>query len=144
MKTLCLILLIIGLVIAGCSTLNVQDNPILSEAIIKAGTARMLTEKPSWIDDTLRISAVALAAVEADKLISLEELEKYARAQIPWDKITPEEIVLIDMLISSIRTEIDRSVKGGEISGASAVQTSQILRWIHETAQIYANSVNKE
>jgi len=63
-------------------------------------------------------------------------LETYVMAQVPWDRVTPEEGELIRLVVKAIRQETekylaDRGVANPEDISVVAVK---VLGWVHEVA----------
>jgi hypothetical protein len=138
-----IILLFMSGSMTACSSHYIQENPVVAEVIFKSATSRVLAEKPDWAGPMRDIAAVAIDVVDGDEFISLDELEVYARQQVPWDVLTIEEQILVDVLISAIKAEVNKAVKDSEISGDAGVQTVQILYWIHDTAARYAEQAEE-
>lgn len=125
------------LLFSACSLLK-PENELALELVVRASTARLLEEKPSWISETFRITEGALLLLEADPEIILDDLEKYVISEIKWDKLLPEEQEILKVVISTIKKDIidyfdSKGYKNPELVN---IRVANILLWINQTAQV--------
>lgn len=122
------IALLLVIMLSGCAT--IQERPLLLELTVRAATARLLHEHPSWREETLRITSTALLLVNQSDAAPLALIEQYVVSQIKWDGLQPEERELIRVLIGAIRQEVEAH----NVEVPSEVVVAQVLGWIHSAA----------
>lgn len=103
----------------------------------------MIEKNPGYADDIARIAAETASLAEASDFgqVSLDALEIQVRDRIAWEKLTPEESLLIDALIVSVCLELDRAEKASERAPAGRevlYRAAVVLRWIKQAARLKA------
>jgi len=123
---------------AGCANFKAQLNDPLAEVVVRATTARVLAEHPTWTDRAVSITGSVLAVIEGDPLTSLDALEQEVVKQINWDKLLPEEQALLQVLISQVVEALEQRLAEEGLSdpGQYMMPVRQVLLWINQTASL--------
>lgn len=142
-KVVCLVAFVAVLVLAaGCSflTKTLNDHEAGAQIVVQAATVRVLNERPAWTDRTIEITDGAVKALEGegDAAVILDSLETYVLGEIRWEKLLPEEEVLVRTLIEATKADLKQYLadKGYEDPGEVKVQVAQVLAWINQAAKI--------
>ncbi|MEW6489987.1 MAG: hypothetical protein AB1578_19020 [Thermodesulfobacteriota bacterium] len=131
----CVVLAAVFLLV-GCAALQPGARHELAlELGVKAATARVLHENPTWRAEVLRIADGALALV-GDETAALGALEQYVVAEIPWERLLPEEEELARLSLRLIREETERylAAQGFEDPAELRVAVARVLGWVREVA----------
>ena len=132
-----LLLLLLGAVLlASCAALQWQRNEGLFQVVTEATVARLLTEKPAWVEPAYRIAGEAKAAAEAGKLVTLQALTEYTVGLIPMKDLQPEEQSLIRALVGQVAVSLEDRFEMQGVTNPSEhlVQAAQVLGWIQGVA----------
>ncbi len=123
---------------SGCTALQRGDNDPMAELVVRATTARLLAEHPTWTGSTILITGNALMMIDGDPLTSLDDLQQAIVDQIDWGSLVPEEQALLQILITRIRTRLEDSLteKGMTSPGQYLMPVKQLLLWINQTAAL--------
>lgn len=138
MKKLILAILIL-VVTAGCATFNkvVQNNELVSRLAIESATGRVIIMHPSWKDKVVKVTDMAIEAVDAREVTTIDTVASYVQRRIAWDKMLPEEQALLGILIEEVQTELRSMIKVQSMSGSDAelIAVKKVLTWINEAAK---------
>jgi hypothetical protein len=117
----------------------VEDHPALMELAVKASVSRVLAENPQWVNGAYDISESALILVNSSTETTLALLEEHVIKEIPWTEITPEEEILLRVLITAIKQEISNYLekRGIDLNEERVVYIAQVMLWVNQTAEMY-------
>lgn len=140
MKRMMMLLIGVTVLMTGCAKLNITEDDVTSEIIVKAATAEHLRKYPSHADNFADVTRDAMSAIDAKKLITIDELDAFVRAKANLDSRPIETQLMLDGLIKVIKKRLlDRiSALGIREPSKAMVQARVILTWVNETATIYA------
>ena len=136
MKTVIPILAAVAL-FSGCAAQQWEKHELTIQLAVRAATARLLHEKPTWVKPCYRITSEAIKLVDAQTIINVDQLVVYVMREIPWDDLLPEERTLLELTIEIVAQEIRNYLaeQNLEDPGAVALQVQLILTWINQTAE---------
>ena len=124
----------------GCAGINkaIDEHELAASLAVRAATSRVLSEHPHWANKTYRLTAQAINVIESDGVSDLDGLKVYIVGQINWSKLSPEEQVLLDVVINAAVDRLKESLeKRGVVSpGESMVHAAKVLTWINQTAHM--------
>jgi hypothetical protein len=66
----------------------------------------------------------------------VEEIEVIVRKEINWAKLSIEDALLVDRLISTVRDVLLQTLKEEDISSENRIAVSKVFRWVSEAAQL--------
>lgn len=145
----------------GCATFgttegqaSVERHQLLFKAATQYATFKVIEKNPGMAPEIARIAGETANLVATGELIALPALEELVRSQIKWDTLTPEEFVLIDALIASVRLELENAeaslslklpvgdaIEKEQVDAATRqtlYYASVVLRWIEQAALMKA------
>jgi hypothetical protein len=124
----------------GCSLAKFKQNEPLIQLSVQAATARVLHEKPEWVEDTLRITEEAMRFIDGQEMVDVGKLAEYVKAQVPWDKMIPEEQALVSTLMAVVQADIEKALagKGVRVPEEEKVVVSKVLGWVRDMAMFKA------
>ncbi len=143
-KKLCMLSMILviaaSLSMTGCTKVKAffGNNEALVQLTTEAATARVIHDHPQWKEPIANISAAAISAIDTGAITDLNSVSAFAISKIDMSKLTPEERVLVSMVISQITAIIiDDLKKNGSYDPASMlVEVRQVLGWVNTAAKI--------
>lgn len=137
MKICARLAVVVALLALGCAALQPgARHEVALELGVRAATARVLHEHPTWRPEVLRIADGALALVGRDDATALGLLEQYVVAEIPWERLLPEEEELARLSLRLIRQETERylAAQGFTEPAELRVAVGRVLGWVREVA----------
>lgn len=116
----------------------VLESEIGRQVVVRAVIGRVLTQKPEWVEPTYVIMTDAIALVDDDVLVTLDNLTTYVISKIPMEGLTFEEKDLISLLITETTSELRKKFVEDGVTDPSAqlMEVRQVLTWIRQTAEI--------
>lgn len=82
-----------------------------------------------------RVASRAAELVQDDLVTTVAEIERVVRDEIDFSKLSIEDAMLVDVLIATIRIELERILEGKEIgSDEHRVAVATVLRWVAQAA----------
>ena len=133
----------------GCATFgtaegqaSVERHQLLFKAATQYATFKIIEKNPKMAPEIARIAGETANLLEKGELVPLPVLEELVRAQIKWEGLTPEEFVLIDALIASVRLELENAEtslsvdlgSGDEAQKQTLYYASVVMRWVEQAA----------
>lgn len=109
----------------------------LLELATRAATARVLAEKPAWRPTVLDIATRGQQLL-TDSETTLGALETFIAAEIPWNKLMPEEQALARVALEAIREGVENYLakEGIQDPAEARVRVAVVLGWIADTARV--------
>ena len=127
-------------ILSACSLAQFERNSDLIELTVRAATARVLAENPTWAAPAVAITHEAASLVSSGEIVRLDDLESLIVSRITWAALAPEEQVLLRTLISRVRWDLEnRMLQEGipeEKLPDLKVKVLQVLTWINQTAAV--------
>lgn len=119
-----------------------QRHQVLFRAATQYGTLKVIEKNPTLAPKVAELAGTVASEVEAGRMVVVAVVEQEVRARIAWDKLKPEEFILVDALIVSVRTELERAEASlmektpgdGEAQKAVMLEVAKVLRWIEQAA----------
>lgn len=131
--------ILIILALSGCTAFNnvVKNDSLVSQLAVEAATARVLHEHPKWKDETVSITAAAITAIDSRVTTDLASVDSYVKSRINWGRLTPEEQVLVSVLISQVVRNLEDAflAQGVKVPSEQMIAVRQVLTWISDTAK---------
>jgi len=126
--------------LSGCSTTpgETWDGPseAIGSAVIQYAVLEYIdgdaetAERILAVTDALQGNTTSLEAVTIDALVAA------ARDTVPWEAMTPPQIVLANQLIGFIEGQIRRRVDVGQLSPESLASVDLMIGWISQAASL--------
>ncbi len=131
------LLLSLTLMLGGCAGLS-TGNKSIDELVVRAATARVLHDHPTWIAETVRITDNALERIDGKQIISLDRLEQEVIADIDWESLLPEEQAIVQTLLTAVRQGLEDHLAASGVTDPAAhlVPVRQVVVWINSTAAL--------
>ena len=133
----------IGITMPGCSTIGdnpgavIDKNPIASKVVFQIATVR-------YIDGDLAKQASVIEYLDYIEYVTggestaytVEHVTQSLKNEIDWNKLTPEETILVLNLIDGVSAYVAGQIEDrGDIIDAQALVTvRQVTGWIREAA----------
>lgn len=132
-------LVLISVFMFGCSLTKFEQNAPVLELVVRAASARLLSDKPEWVEHTYNISSEAIKHINSREIVDLGELDSYVMSSIPWDKMLPEEKVALTMVLNRVKESIAAQLETEGVKEPEEVKVLvvNILTWVNQTAMMY-------
>lgn len=140
-----LLLAVLSLVLGACATTpprpgdvvaHITANEPLYRAAVELGVLKVLEKNPTLAPRVQELAGQATAGMAAGEVVSLATLEGQIRQAIRWEKLTPEETVLLDTLIVAVRQELDRTAAGLQTPEEARLLAVKVLEWVEDAAAL--------
>lgn len=143
-SNLVIVLLVVLVLVSGCAGLQIKEDDIAAELVVKAATAEYLREHPYHADNIASITNTALSAIDSKRIITVDSLDTFVRAKANLDSLAPETQMIVDLLIKRVKASILASLEKNGISepSKSMIQAKIVVGWVNETARVYAANPN--
>lgn len=158
MRTIMLALvLMLGVTLAGCATTgSTAQEEFMAKSAVSIATGRFIrmaddpAERAARVDRTVSGVLLTLEGTERPVVeVTLDELEQSMRDQIPWDRLMPEEVIVLDGLILMIREELELRTDGVDtgvdidigMDEEMLVRVTDVFGWVSDTAKLYRGGV---
>lgn len=132
-------LVLISVFMFGCSLTKFEQNAPVLELVVRAASARLLSDKPEWVEHTYNISSEAIKRINSKEVVDLGELDSYVMSAIPWDKMLPEERVVLTMVLDRVKDAIVSQLETDGVKAPEDVKVLvvNILTWVNQTSMMY-------
>lgn len=134
----------------GCATMNTDGQPMTPEQYfqryetiiqlgIQVGVINLLETNPTYANRVEKFSAYMLDYIEGDEMVDLFTLEQVAREKIDWSKYDPTERLLVEALITVVRTELENILRANNVEIPNAPEKvkmygGKFLTWVGQAA----------
>lgn len=137
MRKTAVVLIAVMFMLSACATLHeMSKSPILVQYAIKKAVRAFLGDKSQvWARSVYSITGKAIEEIDKDRIITIPDLEYHIKKQIEWDKLYPEDQELINILIASVKLELNNMVKDNELPADTKMKIKNVLIWIRDTAR---------
>jgi len=134
-----LVYLLTVIFVVGCSLPKFSEKSYLLELAVRAASARFIDEHKTWVDEVYAITKDAIKLIESDVNIDLKELDKFVISSIPWEKLTPEEQAIINLLLGEVKLAIEEKLKLDGFTTPEDVKivVVEVLTWVNQTVKLY-------
>lgn len=116
----------------------VAQNEVLFRAATQYATIKAVQKNPALAPRIAQVAAETAAGLQAGQLIPVAFLEQEVRAKIRWEKLKPEEYILVDALIITVRTELEKAAGELATPEEARVLAAKVLGWVADAATLYA------
>lgn len=112
-----------------------NEHERLLQVAVTVGTSKFLDAHPAFVEEVYTAAHTARLTFTAEEVIQLRDLEQVIRRLIRWDRFSPDERLLYDLLLTAVREEADRLLAQHEVVPDEArVIVQKVLLWIENTA----------
>lgn len=127
-----------GCVTTGPGGTDFPRHEALLRATVVVATVIALGEKPAYAQTVYAIATEVGNALDNQEITTLAHVEKSVRGLIDFAALDAGDALVVELLITTIRTELDQYIARQNISAPAAVQVQlrAVLRWIAEAAWV--------
>lgn len=128
-------LLVLTLLISGCSLLNFKTDPSARLAVTFA-TLKVIEQGDNPELRAQRVAEIAEEArafVETD-MLSLDQLETALLMRLADEDLSPSDRLLADALISAVIAELEARVGSGFLTPEQKLTVGEVLGWVSAAA----------
>jgi len=118
---------------SGCQT--IQDQPTAARLAVTYATAKVIENNPDYAPRIAEIAAQVRSTLAGEIAPTVALLEGIARAHIRWDKLSPADAVMVDLLLTELRTELERRLGAGLLEPEARLRVDTVVGWIEATAR---------
>lgn len=132
-------------VLSGCAAFNkmVTNDALITQLAVESATARVIHEHPTWKLNAVNVTGAAIVLIDSSATVQIKDVEKFVRANIPWNNLLPEEQAILSALITQTTNNLNDSFRSQGVvdPGKQMVEVKQVLQWIHDAANRQGGAV---
>lgn len=130
------LMLALYVLMTGCAgTRHLEGDTIVARVAVQYATLKVINQDT---DRAVRVDAIAGMAIDVAEggVTGIDELERQVRVAICWECMAPEDAMLAELLIQSVRAELDERIEGGLIDPERAAAATEVLTWVRDAARL--------
>lgn len=128
-----------AIVLSACQT---PTQTALAQIAVQRAVYEVIKDHPDRAQKIVTI-ATQIETVAGDIVVASPiALEAIIRSQIEWAKLAPEDIQMIDSLITLLRVELEAQFSKITINEEKLLAVKTVVAWVKQTAQLYVPSTN--
>jgi len=120
---------------SGCSF--VEDNPNTARLTTQYATVKVIDGDSARAARIVEITSQIKLTIAEDTSATISALNTYVRGEIRWEKLTPEDTILIDAVLLNAVARLEEEVSAGLLDPDQRIQLTTFLTWIEEVAARY-------
>jgi hypothetical protein len=111
---------------------NNRTTQILLKTSVQYGCTKYLSKNPEHIEKAERLVSDLGAALTNDIQVTLNNLEMIVIKNISWEKMEPEDRVLLTTLLTEIKYQVGQRIGEGVLDENDKVFAQTFLSWIEQ------------
>jgi hypothetical protein len=125
------------LMVAGCvAGQQGSSQELVLKTSVQYGTMKYLGSHPNHIEKAEFLVDEVAAALESEQSATLALLETIVVDSIPWEKMTPEERLILTALLTEIKYQVGLKIGEGVLGESERVWGMQFLSWVRQAIQM--------
>lgn len=109
---------------------------------VQVGVINLLETNPKYANRVDKFSKYMLDYIQENDMVTLEELEEVARERINWTKFDATERLLVEALITTVRTELENVLYANGVQIPNAPEKvklygTKVLSWVGQAARVF-------
>lgn len=137
----------------GCAGMNTDGLPMTPEQYfqryetiiqlgVQVGVINLLETNPTYAKRVKKFSQYMTNYLEGNEMVDLSTLEQVARDKIDWTKYDATERLLVEALITVVRTELENVLRSNSVEIPDAPEKvkmygGKFLMWIGQAAATF-------
>jgi hypothetical protein len=122
----------VALSLSGCTTGSAL-RPVAAQLAVQYATLKVIENNPDHAGRIAEISASVRAAASG-QAATVAVIDSLIRAQIRWEKLSPADVNLVNILLLAVRAELEARVGSGVIDSQAMLTVAQVAGWIEQAA----------
>lgn len=127
--------------LAGCSTtVDTELSPsqsLIAELSIRASTVELINHDVDTAKKVIDIATETLLLVDSGSVTVIDVLDDRIRDRIDELNLTPEKEIIADMLLVTVRAEIEHRIGSKVLNPDTVVTIATVLKIMVDTAERY-------
>ena len=134
MKQILVILAIVACIGMGCVSSNPQSHgtDLIIKTSVQYASIRYLSDHQEHIAEAERLINEIDAVLTEDPQVTLNKLETVVIGSIQWDKMKPEDRLLLSTLLGEIKYQVGLKVGEGVLDANDMVFAKEFLTWMKQ------------
>lgn len=128
-------LVILSLVNVRCTTTG-QPSPVVAQIAVEYAVMKFCENNPSHAPRVAEIARNVKAAASGNVSATVATLDALVRSQIKWEKLTPADTQLVNLLLDAIEAELTARVGAGTLDPQKLLVVQQVAGWIETAASV--------
>lgn len=137
-KIALVVMLVMGMfTLSGCAWMNSLANSEKNETlrlVIQESVEAMIIANPEYQERVLEITADGRAFMAANPVASAGEIIDVLRAEIHWESLTENQVVLLNTALTLAQANIAQAIADGELKESAAARVGKYFDWAEQTA----------
>jgi len=126
--------ILVTLLLTGC--ISTQSKTLVAQVAVQLATQRVIAGDVERASRIITISSALREIAGTTRFDSVVLLDAYIRKEINWTKLTPEQTILANLLLDTIRAELEARVGTGILVGDKLLVVSQVALWVESAAKL--------
>lgn len=118
----------------ACSTPN---QTLGAQIAVMLATDQVVKNRPDRAAKAVAIADEVIALSKGDTATTVDMLIGLVRAKIDWSKLTPTEQTAVNLLLATIKTELEQRIQIGQIPADQLWRVALVAEWIKLAAAPY-------
>lgn len=133
-----LIAVLLAFTLAGCATMkNLLNNTDerAARVVITVAVVDITTKNPEYRERIVEITGSVRDYLSKEPEGRAKDIVTLVESQIKWDKLTPEQTLLVTTVLTAVELELEKRISAGGIDPESKLKVIQIIDWIEQAAK---------
>jgi len=130
-------LILVSFLALGLTACQTPTQTALAQIAVQRAVYEVIKDHPERaqriVDIATQVEAVAGKEVAATPAI----LETIIRSQIKWTELAPQDVQMVDSLITLLRVELENQLSKVEVDEQKLLVVKTVASWVKQTAQLY-------
>jgi len=137
----------VSMLTTGCETLNniVEDDTVVAKGAVQYATLKFIDKDSVKAAETkARVKEIREDLDTLGEYSTIKNITDLANATIPWDSMSPEDVIGVNTLLALIEAQIDYDISTGVLDSDQLTNVYTILLWVEAAADLYISGVSQE
>lgn len=133
-----LLIVLFPLLLTGCqlmSSLFSGEHDLALRLSTYAAVDALVEKNPEYRERIIEITGKAQTFVINNPQVNAGDIINVARQQIDWQKLTVNQIAIVETLLIVVEQEINDKIDAGSLDPNESARVLEIIGWIQEAAQ---------
>lgn len=140
-----MLIAIIAVALPACATMKTLFSPssqhsATARVVVQVAVFNLITEKPEYKEKILAITKTVKAYLDEKPSASVTAVVGLVNEQIHWDKLKPDERMLVQTLMAVVEMNLTEKVNDKTLPADLKVTVGQLISWIESVVQPYSGA----
>lgn len=121
----------------GCTTTGSNDaarNELIAQAAVVYATAKVVENNPAYGPRIAQIAGEVRSVAKGEAFGTVDILIQFVRAKIEWEKLSPADTAMVNLLLDAVRIELIARLGAVELPTDRMLVVEKVAGWIEQAA----------